>query len=62
MVSNLKKEDEAKMLEALQDVWGVHNVNINTKMNEVIFTFNEESGSVQDFEQAVIDLGYKIEK
>ncbi|QHS22379.1 heavy-metal-associated domain-containing protein [Virgibacillus sp. MSP4-1] len=58
-IPNLKKEDERKISEALHDVWGVRNVKMNTQTNEAIISYDEDAGSLQDFQQAVIDMGYE---
>jgi len=61
-IPGLKKEDEKKISDALHDVWGVRNVKINTQTNEAIFSYNEEAGSLNDFKQAIMDLGYEVKK
>lgn len=61
IIPNLKVEDETEIVKALHDVWGIRHVTVNPTMNEVIFSFNEAAGSMEDFQQAVIDLGYEVE-
>ncbi|SET37340.1 Heavy-metal-associated domain-containing protein [Salinibacillus kushneri] len=58
-IPNLKKEDERRISEALHDVWGIRNVKINTQTNEAIISYDEDAGSLQDFQQAIIDVGYE---
>ncbi|MFZ3580157.1 heavy-metal-associated domain-containing protein [Virgibacillus sp. DJP39] len=55
----LQKEDESKVSEALHDVWGVRNVKINVQSKEAIISFDENAGSLDDFQQAVMDIGYE---
>ncbi|GAA0326065.1 hypothetical protein GCM10008967_15800 [Bacillus carboniphilus] len=57
-VPNLKKEDEGKISEALHDVWGVRNVKINVQTGEVMISYDENAGSLEDFQQAIVDVGY----
>ncbi|WP_179151904.1 heavy-metal-associated domain-containing protein [Oceanobacillus senegalensis] len=61
-IPQLKKEDEKKVSEALHDVWGVRNIKINTQTNEAIIYYDEDAGSLMDFEQAIKDLGYEVNK
>ncbi|MEK3907758.1 heavy-metal-associated domain-containing protein [Oceanobacillus sp. FSL K6-2867] len=61
-IPDLKKEDERKVSDALHDVWGVRNIKINTQTNEAIISYDEDAGSLMDFEQAVKDLGYEVNK
>ncbi|MBM7570833.1 heavy-metal-associated domain-containing protein [Aquibacillus albus] len=61
-IPNLKKEDEQKISKALHDVWGVRNVKINVQTEEAIISYHEEAGSLMDFQQAIIDLGYEANK
>ncbi|MCM3397952.1 heavy-metal-associated domain-containing protein [Oceanobacillus profundus] len=61
-IPDLKKEDERKVSDALHDVWGVRNIKINTQTNEAIISYDEDAGSLIDFEQAVKDLGYEVNK
>ncbi|PAE27435.1 heavy-metal-associated domain-containing protein [Oceanobacillus profundus] len=61
-IPGLKKEDEGKVSDALHDVWGVRNIKINTQTNEAIISYDEDAGSLMDFEQAVKDLGYEVNK
>ena len=61
-IPGLKKEDEGKVGDALHDVWGVRNIKINTQTNEAIISYDEDAGSLMDFEQAVKDLGYEVNK
>ena len=61
-IPDLKKEDERKLSDALHDVWGVRNIKINTQTNEAIISYDEDAGSLMDFEQAVKDLGYEVNK
>lgn len=60
LIPNLQKEDEQKVRKALHDVWGIRQVEINTQTNEVMISYNEKSGSLQDFQQAIIDIGYEV--
>ncbi|UOQ83499.1 heavy-metal-associated domain-containing protein [Gracilibacillus salinarum] len=57
-IPNLKKEDEAKISEALHDVWGVQSVDINVHTQEAIVSYNENAGALHDFQQAIKDVGY----
>ncbi|MRG85249.1 heavy-metal-associated domain-containing protein [Salinibacillus xinjiangensis] len=59
-IPQLKKEDEKQLSEALHDVWGIRNVKINTQTNEAIISYDEDAGSLEDFTQAVMDLGFEV--
>ncbi|MBE6183296.1 MAG: heavy-metal-associated domain-containing protein [Bacillus sp. (in: Bacteria)] len=61
-IQNIQEEDEKKIREALYDVWGVRDVELNTETGEATISYNEQSGSIQDFQQAIIDLGYEANK
>ncbi|WP_251550852.1 heavy-metal-associated domain-containing protein [Neobacillus muris] len=52
--------DANKVLHALNEVWGVREAEVNLSRSEAVFSFNEQAASYQDFEQAIIDLGYQI--
>lgn len=58
----MKKEDEKKISDALHDVWGVRNVKINVQTKEAIISYDEDAGSLEDFQQAIIDVGYEANK
>ncbi|MDC3414722.1 cation transporter [Aquibacillus sp. 3ASR75-11] len=60
-IPNLPKQDEQKISEALLDVWGVRNVKMNAQTKEAIISYDEKAGSLQDFQQAIIDMGYEAE-
>ncbi len=61
-IPNLKKEDEVKVSKALHDVWGIRNAKINVQTKEAIISYDEKAGSLQDFQQAIIDIGYEANK
>lgn len=58
-IPHLKKEDEPNVLQALHDVWGVRSAKVNSETKEAIISYNADSASLHDFEQAIIDLGYE---
>jgi hypothetical protein len=44
----------------LNDVWGVRKVKLNPKNGEPVISFDEDTASFMDFEQAVKDCGYNL--
>ncbi|MDC3417357.1 heavy-metal-associated domain-containing protein [Aquibacillus salsiterrae] len=60
-IPNMKKNDEQMVSEVLHDVWGVRNIKINPQTKEVVISYDEKAGSLQDFEQAIKEIGYKVE-
>jgi len=56
------QQDVDKILNALHDVWGVRKAVVNMNRNEAEVSFDEKAASFQDFEQAIIDTGYRVGK
>jgi copper chaperone len=56
------QQDADKILNALNDVWGVLQAEVNLNNREAVFSYDEKAASHQDFEAAIIDSGYTIPK
>ncbi|WP_077212831.1 heavy-metal-associated domain-containing protein [Bacillus dakarensis] len=56
------QDDADKVLHALHEVWGIREAEVNFNSKEALFSFDEKSASLQDFEQAVIDSGFHVTK
>ncbi|GLB60066.1 hypothetical protein NCCP133_21980 [Cytobacillus sp. NCCP-133] len=59
-IENIDRQDEDKLNQALNDVWGVRKVKLNSMNGEAVISFDEDAASFMDFEQAVKDCGYHI--
>ncbi|MBX9974829.1 heavy-metal-associated domain-containing protein [Cytobacillus firmus] len=59
-IENMDQADEEKLSKALNDVWGVRKIKLNSMSGEAIISFNEDAASFMDFEQAIKDCGYNI--
>ncbi|WEG12050.1 cation transporter [Pullulanibacillus sp. KACC 23026] len=60
-VKDLQDEKADEVSRILYDVWGIRNVEVNVDTSEAVVSFNEDSASLEDFEQALMDSGYQIE-
>lgn len=54
------KEDVKRVLDALHDVWGIREANVNLSEGVAYISYNEEAASFHDFQQAVLDQGFEI--
>ncbi|RID83434.1 copper chaperone [Peribacillus asahii] len=60
-VQNMANQQDAdKVLQAIEEVWGVSKAEINLSKSQATFTYDERMASQQDFEQAIKDLGFDI--
>ncbi|UOE53193.1 hypothetical protein LIT38_13530 [Bacillus sp. CMF12] len=59
-LENMNQADEEKLSQALNDVWGVRKVKLNSMSGEAVISFDEDAASFLDFEQAIKDCGYNI--
>jgi len=60
-VQNMANQQDAdKVLQAIEEVWGVSKAEINLSKSQAVFTYDERMASQQDFEQAIKDLGFDI--
>jgi copper chaperone CopZ len=59
-IENMDQADEEKLSKALNDVWGVRKIKINSMSGEAVISFDEDAASFMDFEQAIKDCGYNI--
>ncbi|MDF2035890.1 hypothetical protein P2R12_02685 [Cytobacillus oceanisediminis] len=59
-LENMNQADEEKLSQALNDVWGVRKVKLNSMSGEAVISFDEDAASFMDFEQAIKDCGYNI--
>jgi copper chaperone len=53
-------EDADKVLNAINEVWGVRQAQFNTNTSLAIFRYDEKAASLQDFEQAIVDTGFRM--
>ncbi|RBP96600.1 heavy-metal-associated domain-containing protein [Cytobacillus firmus] len=59
-IENMDQADEEKLSKALNDVWGVRKIKLNSRNGEAVISFDEDAASFMDFEQAIKDCGYNI--
>lgn len=59
-IENMDQADEEKLSKALNDVWGVRKIKLNSMNGEAVISFDEDAASFMDFEQAIKDCGYNI--
>lgn len=59
-IENMNQADKVKLSKALNDVWGVRKIKLNSMSGEAVISFNEDAASFMDFEQAIKDCGYNI--
>lgn len=61
-VSDMVNEEDAdKVRRALNEVWGVREIEISLARKEATFTYNDQSASCHDMVQAVTEQGYRAE-
>ncbi|WP_160118389.1 heavy-metal-associated domain-containing protein [Bacillus sp. V59.32b] len=61
VVKSMQHQDDAdKVLNALQDVWGIGRAEVDLKRNQATFTYDNRMASLQDFERALLDTGYEV--
>ncbi|MFC3885148.1 heavy-metal-associated domain-containing protein [Bacillus songklensis] len=56
------QHDADKVLRALHEVWGVRGAHISLNDSEAIFSYDEKAASYHDFQQAIADIGFKIDQ
>lgn len=59
-IENMDQTDEEKLSKALNDVWGVRKIKLNSMSGVAVISFDEDAASFMDFEQAIKDCGYNI--
>lgn len=60
-IKNMQNQTDAdKVLNALEDVWGIGRVEVDLQRSKAIFTFDNRMASLQDFERALLDTGYEV--
>lgn len=61
VINNMVNQNDAsKVLKAIEHVWGLGQAEINLVQKEATLTYDERMASPQDFEQAIIDVGFEI--
>lgn len=61
VVKNMQSQDDAnKVLNTLQDVWGIGRAETDLQHNQAIFTYDKRMASLEDFERALLDAGYEV--
>jgi copper chaperone CopZ len=58
----LSLKDADKILQALHGVWGVQRAEVNLENREARFSYDNLAASYHDFQHALLDSGYQIEK
>lgn len=53
-------EDAARIIEAVEHVWGVSDVQVLPTKQEAVITYDERMASSQDFTQIIVEAGFKI--
>lgn len=53
--------DVERVETSIRDVWGIRQVQVNLSRGEAAVTFDEQAASLHDFEQAIIDAGFRLE-
>lgn len=61
-LKSISKTDADVINQVLHDVWGVQRVDVHLGRNEAVVAFDENAASFPDFERAVMDAGYPVEK
>ncbi|MFC5713752.1 heavy-metal-associated domain-containing protein [Thalassorhabdus alkalitolerans] len=62
VINNLSNQEDALKVEnILRDVWGIRKVNVDVDKQEAVFSYDEKAASYIDFQQAVVDAGYRVE-
>ncbi|MFJ8268163.1 heavy-metal-associated domain-containing protein [Peribacillus asahii] len=56
----VNQQDADKVLQAIEDVWGISKAEIKLSKKQAIFTYDERMASQQDFEQAIKEIGFDI--
>jgi copper chaperone len=50
-----------KVTRALQEVWGIDQVQVHADKGEATFNYDELAASFHDFQQAVLEMGFEIQ-
>jgi copper chaperone len=56
------QQDADKILQAINKVWGVRKAEVNVNSREAVISYDEKAASFQDFEQAIVDTGFDVER
>jgi copper chaperone len=56
------QQDADKILQAINKVWGVRKAEVNVNSREAVISYDEMAASFQDFEQAIVDMGFDVER
>ncbi|MDR4947972.1 heavy-metal-associated domain-containing protein [Neobacillus cucumis] len=60
-IKNMANQQDAdKVLKAIEHVWGYTQAEIDLSKGQAKYSYDEKMASSQDFEQAILDLGYEI--
>ncbi|NRF95219.1 heavy-metal-associated domain-containing protein [Paenibacillus frigoriresistens] len=54
------QDDSNKVSRALQQIWGINKVEVYLDRKEAIFSYDEKAATFDDFQQAVLELGFAV--
>ena len=54
------QEDSNKVSRALKQIWGINKVEVYLDRNEAIFSYDEKAATFDDFQQAILELGFAV--
>ncbi len=61
-IQDLTNRGDVKRVESIiREVWGVRDVHVNEATGEAQILFDEKAAALRDFEQAIIDAGFRLE-
>ncbi|MCP8969578.1 heavy-metal-associated domain-containing protein [Ectobacillus ponti] len=56
------ERDADKVRQVLHEVWGIRRTEVNVRTKEAYFSYDEQAASCQDFEQALADVGFTVQR
>ncbi|PLT32575.1 heavy-metal-associated domain-containing protein [Bacillus sp. V5-8f] len=61
VIKNMQNQADAdRVMGALEDVWGVLQVQVDLSQNRARLTFDNRMAQLQDFERKLLDNGYEV--
>jgi copper chaperone len=61
VIQGMKNQDDSiKVSRALLQIWGINKVEVYLERNEAIFSYDEKAATFDDFQQAVLELGFAV--
>ncbi|WP_085524566.1 heavy-metal-associated domain-containing protein [Tuberibacillus sp. Marseille-P3662] len=61
-IKGMQDSSDAEKVDAvLHDVWGIRKAEVNLETGQAGISYDENAGAVEDFKQAVHELGFEVD-